>query len=317
MVGQNTPFHIKTPLLESIEMGQSLGADKRVFLKMESLQPSGSFKIRGIGKWCQAAAAEGKGHFISSSGGNAGLAVAYAGFRLGLPVTVIVPQGASQATISKLKSLKAKVETVGEAWDDAHAEALERQKKDEKSVLIHPFDHPMLWKGHSSLVDEVLADGLVPDLIVLSVGGGGLMCGVLEGLHRHGHKDIPILACETDGAKSFHESLQAGKVKTLDRITSIAKTLGAKTISSEAFSWSQIHSIKTWQGSDRMAVEACQKFLNQSRIMVEPACGISLAAIYQKAKLLKDYKNILVVVCGGSGVSTEELNYWAKTLPQK
>ena len=85
----NPPLHIQTPHFQSPAMTRSAGRD--VWLKVEAMQPPGSFKIRGIGLACQEYASRGAGRFISSSGGNAGLAVAYAGRRIGVPVIVVVP----------------------------------------------------------------------------------------------------------------------------------------------------------------------------------------------------------------------------------
>jgi L-serine/L-threonine ammonia-lyase len=87
----------------------------------------------------------------------------------------------------------------GESWDDSHAYASELAGQD-GTAYIHPFDDPRIWNGHASIIEEIAHDGLKPDAIVLSVGGGGLLCGVLEGLHRVGWTGIPVIAAETEGA---------------------------------------------------------------------------------------------------------------------
>src|SRR6185437_12144230 len=102
-----------------------------------------------------------------------------------------------------------------------------------------PFDHPLLWEGHASLVDEMLEAGPAPDAVVVAVGGGGLLCGVAEGLARHGLNMVPIVAVETQGAASFAAAMDAGRPVALDRIDTIASSLGARQVCGEAFQWSR------------------------------------------------------------------------------
>ena len=186
------PLHIETPLLESAPLSRLAGREIR--LKLEALQPSGSFKLRGIGLACETFAQQGKRRFISSSGGNAGIAVAYAGQRLGVPVTVVVPETTTERARTLIHELGAELLVHGASWAEANAKA--QSLLDGSSAFLHPFDHPLLWRGHASLVDEVARSGFKPDALVLSVGGGGLLSGVIEGLDRNGWGDLPVIAVE-------------------------------------------------------------------------------------------------------------------------
>ena len=85
----------------------------------------------------------------------------------------------------------------GKSLEEAHRFALSLMQSTD--AYIHPFDDPLVWRGHASLIDEIFRAGLKPDAIVLSVGGGGLLCGVIEGLKRNGEADVPIIAVETEG----------------------------------------------------------------------------------------------------------------------
>lgn len=289
-------LHIETPLLESRAMSVNTG--RSVWLKLDALQPPGSFKIRGIGYACETYLARGARRFVSSSGGNAGLAVAYAGRRLGVPVTVVVPETTTESAKELLKLEKAEVIVHGASWQEANAFA--QSLIGASDAFLHPFDDPLLWQGHATLIDEVSRSGLKPDAVVLSVGGGGLMSGVVEGLHRNGWNDIPVFAVETTGAASFHAAVSAGHTVELEQITSIATSLGAKRICDKAFQWSKHHPIHSVVVSDLSALMACERFLDDHRILVEPACGASLAAVYENAPELENFSNILVVVCGGA-----------------
>ena len=294
------PLHHRTPLWESRPLGGLLGA--RVWLKLEALQPTGSFKIRGIGHACQSALSEGARALVASSGGNAGVAVAYAGRRLGLPVTVVVPETTSRLMLERLRDEGATVIQQGAAWDDSHAMALGLASRQE-AAYIHPFDDPRIWDGHASLVREVREAGVRPDLVVLAVGGGGLLCGVLQGMHQAGWRDVPVCAVETEGADSFHRSVEAGRLVTLQGIASVATSLGARQVASRALAWTESHRVLPWVVSDRAAVGAVLRFADDHRLLVEPACGAALAAVYDRAEPLAGSRAVLVVVCGGAGVT--------------
>lgn len=299
-------IHINTPLIESLSIGKKLHAN--VWLKVDALQPCGSFKARGIGFACQKYVKNGAKALVSSSGGNAGLAVAYSGRRLNVSVTVVVPKTTKKRAIDLIEAEGARVIVTGEDWTEAHAHAIELSKNE--ATYIHPFDDPNIWEGHASVIDEILNTGLKPDAVVLSVGGGGLLCGVVEGLRRNNCKDVPILAVETKGADSFSTACLAKKHIGIDNITSIATSLGAKKVAKRAFQLSNEHQIINYIVSDKEAVNGCYRLLEEHRIMVEPACGASLAAVDNGCDFLNDKQNIVVIVCGGVGVMVRQLEEW-------
>lgn len=300
-------LHIHTPLIESRPL--SLAAGRSIWLKLDALQPCGSFKLRGVGHACEVHHARGARHFVSSSGGNAGLAVAYAGRQLSVPVTVVVPETTTERAKELLHQEGAKVVVHGSSWQEANALAQTLVGPDD--AFIHPFDDPLLWAGHASLVDEVAATGYKPDAVVLSVGGGGLLSGVVEGLRRNGWNDVPVLAVETDGAASLHAAVQAGHPVELERLTSVATSLGAKRVADQALACVQEHPVHSVLVSDRAALEACERFLADHRVLVEPACGAALALAYEAAKL-DGYQHVLVVVCGGATATLKQIQDWLK-----
>lgn len=299
-------LHIETPLIESRAMSVMTG--RSVWIKLDALQPPGSFKIRGIGHACETYLARGARRFVASSGGNAGLAVAYAGRRLGVPVTVVVPETTTERAKKLLRLEAAEVIVHGASWQEANAFA--QSLIGASDAFLHPFDDPLLWQGHATLIDEVFCSGLKPDAVVLSVGGGGLLSGVVEGLHRNGWSDIPVFAVETTGAASFHAAVMAGHTVELEKITSVATSLGAKRVCEKAFQWSKNHPIHSVVVSDRSALSACERFLADHRILVEPACGASLAMAYENASELENCSNILIVVCGGATTTIDQVREW-------
>ena len=304
-----TPLHHETPLFGSGPLSRELGVS--VWLKMEALQPVGSFKLRGIGAACQESVEAGATRLLCSSGGNAGLAVAYCGAALAVPVDVFVPRTTPERMREAIRAMGGTVTEWGDSWDDAHAHALQLAGDFESAAYIHPFDDARIWKGHSTLVGEAAAQlEAPPGAVVVSVGGGGLLVGVLEGLVAVGWGEVPVLAVETEGADSFAQSVAAGELVTLDRITSLATSLGARTPAPEALAWVARHEIRTCVVSDRAAVTACARFADDHRVLVEPACGAALSVVYDGVEGLEGVESVLVVVCGGAGVTRKLLLEW-------
>jgi len=307
-------LHIHTPLIESLHLSNT--PNTHIWLKMEALQPCGSFKARGMGYACQHYVTNGAKALVTSSGGNAGLAVAYSGRRLNIPVTVVVPITTKSRAIDLIKSEGANVIVTGENWDAAHSYATTLSQK-EGAAYIHPFDDPLTWTGHASVVDEISEARITPDAIILSVGGGGLLCGVVEGLKRNNLNEVPILAVETQGADAFSVASLANKHVGIDHITSIATSLGAKKVAQRAFELRNEHPIISHVVTDQEAIQACDRFLEDHRIMVEPACGASLSAVYNHCDFLKDKQNIVVIVCGGVGVTLAQLDEWRQQVSKQ
>jgi L-serine/L-threonine ammonia-lyase len=311
-----SPLHFNTPLVESLVLSHVYG--KPVWLKMDIMQPTGSFKIRGIGRLCQKLVAEGATQFVASSGGNAGIAVAFAGRKLGIPVTVFVPEPTKPVFLERLALEGASVHRVGQVWDDAHQAATAYCHENPSAAYVHPFDHPELWHGHATLVDEIVAAGVEPSAIAVAVGGGGLLCGVAEGLAHHGLPQTKILAVETEGAASMHAALKADKPVYIDHVETIATSLAPKRVTAKVLDW-----VHTWPQntlmpalvSDAETIQACRWLLDHHNVLVEPACGAALAPFLVPSPLrmaaLSQIKqlpgSVVIVVCGGVGLTTADL----------
>ena len=300
-------LYIETPTLLSEPLSDGLG--KSVWLKLENLQPSGSFKLRGVAVLCQHEVAAGARGLVSSSGGNAGIAVAYVGRKLSIPVRVVVPESTTAQARKLILAQGAQLTVHGASWYEANAYAEASLAAEE--AFIHPFDHPLLWQGHSTMIDEVAQLGIKPGAVVLSVGGGGLLSGAVAGMQRLGWSDVPILAMETRGAESFAAALVAGEVVRLPGITSIASSLGARQVCDQALLSAQRHPVISDVISDSVAVGGCESLLREHRILVEPACGAAVAAVTEPSTCLADVESVLIIVCGGVTMTAENLlEHW-------
>lgn len=313
-------LHARTPLIESVVLKEIYG--QKVYLKLDNAQPSGSFKIRGMGCLVQDAKSKGAKKVVIASGGNAGMAVAYGARQLGLESVVVISENVPHLMVQKLTREGARVEVKGKTWDEADARAQEIASK-EGAYYCHPFDNPTIWTGNATMVPEIKSDlrEEVPAAIVASVGGGGLVCGLSEGMDAVGWGHVPILAVETKGADSFRASLTAGTHVTLPKITSIAAALAIRKVCPKILELHKKRTIYSMVVSDRQAVTACNRFADDHRALVEPACGASLAAVYNgRATALKDQKKfhpdrpLVVIVCGGSAATIKQLKDWTDAL---
>ena len=111
---------------------------------------------------------------------------------------------------------------------------------------------------------------------------------------------------------SYAAALKAGRPVDIGKVNSIATSLGARIVCEEAFKWSSKHKIISYVCNDKSAVNACVNFADDHRVLVEPACGAALFAVYENSPVLSDYSKILLIVCGGAGVSLQKLNEWRK-----
>jgi len=307
-------LHVETPLVESSALSKLLST--HVYLKLDSAQQTGSFKIRGIGHICVKAVQErGVSRFVSSSGGNAGIAVAYAARKLEVPCTVVVPTTTNPFLRAKIELEGSNVLVHGNAWHEAHQKATELATSP-NTELIHPFDHEEIWEGHTSLITECASQlQHPPDVVITVAGGGGLLVGIVRGLKRVGWGDVPVLVSETEGAASLAAAMQAGTLVTLPVINTIARTLGAATVTKEALEVTKTHKVVSCVVTDRDAVAAILALQSDHQVLVEPSCGAGLALLYNP-DLYNKYvaplspKSILVIVCGGNGVTIDMLQEW-------
>ncbi|PNB48019.1 pyridoxal-5'-phosphate-dependent protein subunit beta [Pseudomonas sp. GW456-12-10-14-LB2] len=301
-------LHIRTPLILHPTLST---ASRRIWLKLENLQPCGSFKLRGMGLLCSQAAAQGKRKVVCPSGGNAGLATAVAAVSLGLQACIVVPHTTPEATRARIRRTGAEVIVHGKVWDEANQRARELASAAD-TEYVPAFDHPVLWEGHSTMVDEILDDCPQVDTVVTSVGGGGLLAGILTGLLRHDRRDCRIVTCETTGAASFAAAVQAGHPVRLSRIDSVATSLGAAQVAAWPVEHIGEFDHECLVLSDDDAIMGVVRYASDLRQLVEPACGVSLAVAYLDHPALAGAHDVVVIVCGGVSISAQLVAGWAR-----
>jgi threonine dehydratase len=219
------PHLAATPLLRSEHFSRKL--DANVFFKLETLQPTHSFKVRGAFSALTRLSEEQKQRgVVTASGGNHGLAVAFAAAALGIPAKIYLPQSVTEAKLDPIRRLGPEVVIHGADWDASNALATGVARESGRTY-IHPFDNPAVMAGQGTIVTELLQQLPKPGLIVSSIGGGGLISGILSAV-QHFSPRTRVVGVETEGADSMYQSWKAGRIIELPAITSIAETLGAR-----------------------------------------------------------------------------------------
>ncbi|KAK5173576.1 catabolic L-serine/threonine dehydratase [Saxophila tyrrhenica] len=330
-----------TPLIESSVLSESAGC--RIFLKLETLQPGGSFKSRGIANFCLRALKRSpcpdRVHFYSNSGGNAGIAAVHAANFLGRPCTVVVPVTTSDVMVAKIKAAGAQ-EVVQYGCGLRESETYLREvvmkkaeARGEEGVHVMPYDHQDIWDGNATMIEEVREqmEGMgeqAPEVVACSVGGGGMLNGVLQAMENleaegaDGWERTQVLAMETLGADSLASSLERGEHSTLPGITSQAKTLGAVRVSDRTYELASRHQasgkVKSAVFTDAEAAMGCWRFADDERIMVELSCGVTVALCYggrlERAlgRPVRPDDKVVLIVCGGHGVTLGMIDQWKR-----
>jgi len=283
----------RTPLVRIA--GRELGvACAELWLKLEHLQVSGSFKARGMFNRMRANAVPAAGVVIAS-GGNAGIAVAHAARTLGVRAEVFVPESSSEAKRARLGQLGAVVTVRGASYADALAASLERQRAS-GALLMHAYDQREVIEGAGTLAAEVEADAGVPDRALVSVGGGGLISGVAAWFAGRSR----VEALEPALAPTLSAALAAGRPVDVDVSGIAADSLGARRIGEIAWTIAQRHVAASHLLADD-AIRAAQLALwHALRLAVEPAAALPLAALATRAVDPRPDETVLLVICGAN-----------------
>ncbi len=295
MDGRFGHFLLETPLwrLPAAAFGVPVpGA--QVWLKLEQLQVSGSFKARGMMNRLLANEIPPSG-VVVASGGNAGIATAAAARSLGVRCEVFLPGVAPEAKRAKLRELGAEVVVVGEVYGDALAACLARQQET-GALLTHAYDQREVVAGAGTLGREIEQQGGLPDAVLVSVGGGGLIGGLAGWFQQR----CRVVALEPERAPTLYRARKAGEPVDVDVGGVAADSLGARRIGDLAWQITQQHVHEALLLPDD-AIRAAQLWLwRQMRLAVEPAAALPLAALQTGAYVPGDGEKVCLIVCGAN-----------------
>jgi threonine dehydratase len=289
---------IRTPL---VRYGGDAPPGAEVLLKLEVLQPIGSFKIRGAtNAMALMSPDETAGGFLTASAGNMAQAVAWNARRLGVPCTVVAPDTAPEAKIAAVERLGGRVIRV--SFDRWWQTFTERSYPGETGAFVHPFDDERVMAGNGTIGLELLEDAPDLDAVLVPWGGGGLSCGIASAV-RALRPECRVYAVEVEGAAPLAASLAAGRPVTIDMQPSFVDGIGSKTVLPDMYeratallAGSLVASIDEVKGALRNMVE-------RNHVVPEGAGAVALAvALSGRA----GGGRIACIVSGGS-IGTAEL----------
>ncbi|BEP60452.1 threonine/serine dehydratase [Variovorax sp. V213] len=266
----------------------------QVWLKLEHMQVSGSFKARGMMNRLLVNDIPDSG-VVVASGGNAGIATAAAAKALGVRCQVFLPGVSPEAKRARLRALGAEVIVVGELYPDALAACLARQQET-GALLTHAYDQPEVVAGAGTLGVEIEAEGGLPDSVLVSVGGGGLIGGLAGWFEKRAR----VVALEPEKAPTLFRARAAGEPVDVDVGGIAADSLGARRIGAISWEITQKYVQDALLLSDE-SIRAAQQWLwKELKLAVEPAAALPLAALQTGAYVPREGEKVCLIVCGAN-----------------
>ncbi len=293
--------HIReTPLEYSFPLSNILGIN--VYLKLENLQFTGSFKVRGaLNKIMSLTKDDRSRGVITASTGNHGMGVAYALKALGEKGIVCLPEIASKQKIEMLKNYGMEIIFFGSecAQTEIHARNISQKKN---TVYISPYNDPQIIGGQGTIGLELKRQLDQVDAVFIAVGGGGLISGIAGCLKESG-QNTRIIGCSPENSPNMHESVQAGKiVESQDLPTLSDGTAGGMEPDAITFALCQKY-VDDWLLISEDEIKNAMKMIfEQHRLVIEGSAGVAVAGLIQsKEKLdLSKEANVVIVICGGN-----------------
>lgn len=297
--GRVRPHVRETPLEHSPMLGERSG--RNVYLKMETLQPTGSFKVRGAtNKLLSLPAEEREKGVVAASSGNHGAAVAFVASRLGLPCVVFVPDGASSTKVRAIERLGAEVRFHGS--DTAVAEVRARRyAAGNRMVYLSPYNDREVIRGQGTIAAEILRQLERVDEVFVPVGGGGMISGIAGYLRGIAGNSVRVVGCQPERSPVMTESVRAGRILDLESGPTLSDgTAGGIEAGAVTFDLCRALVDDWLLVSEAEIAEAMRLVVEAHHTVIEGAAGVGIAALIRdKAKASPD-KNTVAVLCGAN-----------------
>ena len=287
----------RTPLLAAapIKEGRELAGGLR--LKLEALQVTGSFKARGAIHALFAAPPDRlRRGVVTASGGNHGLAVAYAGWAAEVPATIFLPRSVAADKIAKLDGWGARVVIAGEVWDDSNRAALQHAES-ESLAYIHPLADADVIAGQGTIALEILDKAPDLDTLLVAIGGGGLISGISIAAKAL-KLSIRIVGVEPVGAPTLHDSLAAGRLVELISLDTVAVTLAPRRSDPANFAIVRGAVERIVLVEDTEMQSAARWLWCEIGIATELSGAAAVAALLSGRYQMKAGERVCAVVCG-------------------
>ena len=267
-----------------------------IYIKLENLQKTGSFKIRGAyNKISNLTDNEKQRGVVASSAGNHAQGVAYAAEESGIKAVIVMPKSTPLIKVESTKKYGAEVVLYGDVYDDAFKKAKELEEK-EGYIFVHPFNDEEVLYGQGTIALEILEKLPETDIIIVPIGGGGLISGIAcaAKIIKPG---IKIIGVEPEGAASAYESIKENKIVELKEANTIADGTAVKKIGELNFEYIKKYVDEIITVSDYELMEAFLLLVEKHKIIAENSGILSVAAL---KKLKEKNKKVVSVISGGN-----------------
>lgn len=287
------PYLSPSPLYEAQNYRERVGAE--VFLKLELLLPTHAFKVRGA---LNALLSDNdRCAVVTASAGNHGLGLAYAAREVGVAAVVVVPETTPEDRCRAILDLGGDLRVHGRDWNEANSLAL--RLVEEGYRYVSPFDDPTIMAGQGTIGLELLEQCPDLEVVVCSVGGGGLISGIASALKAL-KENVRVVGVETEGADCMAQSLRAGQLVELPQFASVAQSLGTKRSTERPFAIVREAVERVAVVSDRASVRELLWTLDHEKILVEPAASCTLAALVGGCVPDIEGRKVAAIMCGGN-----------------
>ena len=289
---------LRTPVVRCASLENLLGGDTTVYAKLEFLQRTGTFKARGALSVLNNLTAEQRERGVTAvSAGNHAIATAFASRTMGVSAKVVMIASANRVRIDACRSYGADVVLA----DDVHEafEVAERIQKEEGRFFVHPFEGVDVATGTGTLGIELCEQCNCFDTLVVPVGGGGLIAGISNAVKQI-RPDCDIIGVEPEGADSMHRSFAVGEPQAIDKVRTIADSLGAPFAMPYSFALCRDNVDRLVLIDDTQLRQAMGLLFDAMKIAVEPACAASTAALFGPLRDKLRGKTVMLVFCGSN-----------------
>lgn len=286
----------KTPIIHCPTLFNEIGNE--VYFKMENLQKTGSFKIRGaLNKIANLSEGEKKSGVIASSAGNHAQGVALGATSCGIKATIVMPVTAPMAKVEATRNFGAEVILHGDVYDDAYNKAREVQKET-AATFLHPFDDEYVISGQGTIGLEIIDDLPDVDIVVVPIGGGGILAGIATAIKEQ-NPNVKVIGVQTENMPSMVEALKLGCPVEVKGTPTIADGIAVRKCGTQTFEIIEKYVDEIVTVTEDEISEAILFLLEKNKVIAEGAGATSVAAVLA-GKISGKNKKICAVVSGGN-----------------
>jgi threonine dehydratase len=300
------PFISRTPIIRLKALEGKLNPNIRVYLKMDSKQPTGSFKVRGAFNFMlQLDEGQKKKGVVTRSSGNFAQGVAYAASRLGINAIIVMPHTAPKIKLEGVGRYNPEIQFTGKTYAEQDA-AVQKIISERNCFPLHPYNHYWTIAGQGTAALEILEDCPGVQHFFCPIGGGGLMSGCATAL-KETNADIRTYGVEPDGAGDYCDSRKSGRPKAWEKINTIADGLGAPSVGDLNYPLLNKYVDEVCTVTDEQIKTAMKWLFEEMDIISEPSGAVALAG------LMFHYQHLegdVVVLLSGQNVDPESFKKW-------